>query len=201
MPFALVGLLWVGLGPPWVATAAENQMRYLVLILMASATAAGFVVLKEALCAVGERFYSTLGFAAIVLAGPLYLVWDALVFGAYFGKEHTGEAPPAIASLNVVRDLVLSLAGALTYLATAAFAASLGRVEWLSRRATRVYVIVSFVPLFFYLIRFLNYTDPAATSVPWYTTASFIASIPALPLIMPSLIGAVLLRRAGKGQA
>ena len=26
-PFALVALLWVGLGPPWQATPAENQMR------------------------------------------------------------------------------------------------------------------------------------------------------------------------------
>ena len=31
-PFALLALLWVGLGPPWVgATPPENQMRYLVL--------------------------------------------------------------------------------------------------------------------------------------------------------------------------
>lgn len=36
-PFAIVALLWVGVGPPWVATAAENQMRYLVLIVMATA--------------------------------------------------------------------------------------------------------------------------------------------------------------------
>ena len=69
-PFGLVALLWVGLGPPWVATAAENQMRYLVLIVMASAVAGGFVVLREALSEAGERFYSTLGFAGIVLAGP-----------------------------------------------------------------------------------------------------------------------------------
>src|SRR5690242_6607108 len=32
VPFALVLLLWVGLGPPWVATAPENLMRYLVLL-------------------------------------------------------------------------------------------------------------------------------------------------------------------------
>src|SRR5439155_26069437 len=31
-PFALVALLWVGLGGPWQANAAENQMRYLALI-------------------------------------------------------------------------------------------------------------------------------------------------------------------------
>src|SRR5881275_3682342 len=46
-PFALVALLWVGLGPPWQATAAENQMRYLILIVMATAIAGGFVVLRE----------------------------------------------------------------------------------------------------------------------------------------------------------
>jgi hypothetical protein len=45
-------------------------MRYLVLIVMAMAVAGGFVVLKEALGEVGERFYSTLGFAAVILAGP-----------------------------------------------------------------------------------------------------------------------------------
>jgi hypothetical protein len=33
-PFALVALLWVGLGAPWQAIPAENQMRYLVLIVI-----------------------------------------------------------------------------------------------------------------------------------------------------------------------
>jgi hypothetical protein len=196
-PFALVALLWVGLGGPWVATAAENQMRYLVLIVMASAMAGGFVVLREALSEAGERFYSTLGFAAIILAGPLYLIWDAFAVGAFFGKEHAGQVPPTIASLNVVRDLLLSLAGALTYFATAAFAASLGRIEWLGPKATRAYIIVNFVVLFFLVIRYLLYPDPAALSTPWYIAPGFIAAIPALPLIMPSLFGAVLLRRAG----
>src|SRR5712691_936581 len=84
-PFALVALLWVGLGPPWVATAAENQMRYLVLIVMAIAVAGGFVVLKEALSEAGERFHSTLGFAAIILGGPsLYLLWNAFMFEVFF---------------------------------------------------------------------------------------------------------------------
>ena len=50
-------------------------MRYLVLSAMAIAIAGGFVMLKEALSEAGERTYSTLGFAATMLAGPLYLVW------------------------------------------------------------------------------------------------------------------------------
>ena len=50
--------------------------------------AVGFVVLKEALTEAGERFDSTLGFAAIMLAGPLYLIWDNFMFAAFFAKAH-----------------------------------------------------------------------------------------------------------------
>src|SRR5438552_14746097 len=134
-PFALVALLWVGLGGPWQATAAENQMRYLVLIVMATAIAGGFVVLREALSQAGERFYATLGFAAIMLSGPLYLLWNTFAFAAFFGKEHAGEMSAAIVSLRDMLDLLLFVAAFLTYLATVAFAASLGRVQWLGRRA------------------------------------------------------------------
>lgn len=199
-PFAIVALLWVGIGAPWVATAAENQMRYLVLIVMAMAVAGGFVVLKEALGEAGERFYSTLGFAAVILAGPLYLIWDAFVFGAYFAKEHGGEIPQAIVSLRPFQDLLLSLAGALTYVATAAFAASLDRTEWLGRKASLAYIIVNFIALIFIVIKVLEHPDPAAVSQPWYTIPGFVLVIPALPLVMPSLLGVVLLRRAGDGQ-
>ena len=199
-PFALVALFWVGLGGPWAATPAENQMRYLVLIVMASAVAGGFVVLKEALSEAGERFYSTLGFAAIILAGPLYLIWDAFVFGVYFAKEHGGEIPPAIVSLRPFQGLLLYLAGALTYVATAAFAASLAQTKWLGRKASLAYLIVNFIALFFIVILVQQHPDPAAVSQPWYTIPGFIVGIPALPLIMPFLLGVVLLRRAGDEQ-
>lgn len=199
-PFALVALFWVGLGGPWAATPAENQMRYLVLIVMASAVAGGFVVLKEALGEAGERFYSTLGVAAIILAGPLYVVWDTFVFGAYFAEEHGGEIPPAIVSLRPFRFLLLSLAGALTYAATAAFAASLARTKWLGRKASLAYLILNFIALFFIVILVQQHPDPAAVSQPWYIIPGGILGVPALPLIMPFLLGVVLLRRAGDEQ-
>lgn len=199
-PFALVALLWVGLGGPWQANAAENQMRYLVLIVMATAIAGGLVMLREALSEAGERFYATLGFAAIMLSGPLYLIWNTFAFGAYFGKEHAGEVPTAIVSLRDVLDVLLDLGASLTYLATAAFAASLGRVQWLGRRATRAFIIVSFVALLFLMIRGLKYPDPRALSTPWYTNPGFVVGIPAVPFIMPFLFGVVLLRRAGEEQ-
>jgi hypothetical protein len=197
--FALVALLWVGLGGPWQATAAENQMRYLVLIVMATAIAGGFVVLREVLSQAGERFYATLGFAAIMLSGPLYLIWNIFAFAAFFGKEHAGEMPAAIVSLRDMLDLLLFVAGFLTYLATAAFAASLGRVQWLGRGAARAFMIVNAVALLFLVMRGLQYPDGRAT--PWYTSPGFIVGIPAVPFIMPFLLGVVLLRRAGEDQS
>ena len=200
-PFALVALLWVGLGGPWQASAAENQMRYLVLMVMATAIAGGFVVLREALCEAGERFYATLGFAAIMLSGPLYLIWNIFAFGVFFAKQHAGEVPQALRSLDDIFDLVLFVAGFLTYLATVAFAASLGRVQWLGRRASRACMIVNGVALLFLLIRGVQYPDPRALSAPWYTSPGFVVGIPAVPFIMPFLLGAVLLRRAGEEQS
>jgi hypothetical protein len=199
-PFALVALLWVGLGGPWQATAAENQMRYLVLMVMATAVAGGFVALREALREAGEHFYATLGFAAIMLSGPLYLIWNTFQFGAFFGKEHTGAVPEAIISLNDTMDVLLDLAAVLTYLATAGFAASLGRVQWLGRRASRAFMIVSGVALLFLMIRGLKFPDPRALSTPWYANPGFIVGIPAVPFIMPFLLGVGLLRRAGDEQ-
>jgi hypothetical protein len=200
-PFALVALLWVGLGPPFQANAAENQMRYLVLIVMATAIAGGFVVLREALSEAGERFYATLGFAAIILSGPLYLIFDTFGFGAAFGKEHAGEVPAAIVSLGDTIGLVLFVAGFLTYLATAAFAASLGRVQWLGRGATRAFMIVNGVALLFLVIRGVQFPGPKSLSAPWYTSPGFVVGIPAVPFIMPFLFGVVLLRRAGEKQS
>src|SRR5438046_4213756 len=161
--FGLVALLWVGLGGPWQATAVENQMRYLVLIVMAAAIASGFVVLREALSGAGERFYATLGFAAIILSGPLYLIWNIFAFAAFFGKEHAGEMPAAIVSLRDMMDLLLFVAGFLTYLATAAFAASLGRVQWLGRGAARAFMIVNGVSLLFLVLRGFPYPDRMVT--------------------------------------
>ena len=199
-PFALFALLWVGLGGPWQANPAENQMRYFVLIVMATAIAGGLVVLREALSEAGERFYATLGFAAIMLSGPLYLIWNTFAFGVFFAKEHAGEVPQALRSLDDIFDLLLFVAGFLTYLATVAFAASLGRVQWLGRRATRAFMIVAGVALLFLVIRGLRYPDPRALSTPWYTSPGFVVGIPAVPFIMPFLFGVVLLRRAGEEQ-
>jgi hypothetical protein len=198
VPFTLMSLLWVGLAAPWEATPTENRMRYFVLLVDSIAVAGGFVVLKEVLHETGERLYSTLGFAAAVLAGAAYVVWTSFALGVYVVKVRDGLTPPAVVAMGDVYDVLLFIACVLTYLTTAAFAASLGRARWLGRAATRAYLIVSSIALLFILLRGLSYPDPRALSTAWYLQPGFIAGIPAVPWIMPFLLGVVLVRRAGE---
>jgi len=200
VPFALVALLWVGLGPPWIATPAENLMRYVVLLASSLCVSAGFIVLKDALSEAGERIYSTLGFAAAIFGGSAYLVWVTAELGAHVAEVRDGQMPTAIVSLGDVFGIVLFVAGVLTYLATAAFAGSFGRVRWLGRGGSRAYVGANLIALLCLVMRGMSFPNPAALSTPWYTRPGFIAGIPAIPYIMPFLLGVVVLRRAGEKQ-
>jgi len=195
VPSSLMALLWVGLGPPWEATPTENRMRYLVLLVDSIAVTAGFAVFGQALQEAGERFYSTLGTALAILAGAAYLVWNCFFLGLYVLKARGGQTPAAFVSLSHSIDAVIFIACILTYLATMIFAACMGRVLWLGTGATRAYVIANLVFLLLIVIKGLSYPDPTASFVPWYLNLGFIAGIPAVPWIMPYLLGVVLLRR------
>jgi hypothetical protein len=176
-------------------------MRYLVLTAMAIAVVVGFVVLREALGNADEQSRPSVGFGMIMLAGPLYLLFDALAFGVSTARLHGGEVPSAFRDLNTVTDMILFLAGALTYFATAAFAVALGQARLLGRGAARAFMIVSLVALLLLVIRGLHFPDPHALSIPWYSSPGFIVGIPAVPFIIPFLFGVVLLRRAGESDA
>jgi hypothetical protein len=198
VPSTLMALLWVGLGPPWEATPAENRMRYLVLLIDSIAVTAGFVVFEEVLQEAGERFYSTFGTALAALAGAAYLVWNCFFLGLYVLKARGEQTPAAFVSLSDSVDALLFIACILTYLATLIFAVCMGRVRWLGDGTTRAYVIVTLLLLLLIVIRGLSYPDPTASAAPWYFNLGFIAGIPAVPWIMPYLFGIVLLRRAGR---
>jgi hypothetical protein len=198
VPSTLMALLWVGLDPPWEATPPENRMRYLVLLIDSVAVTGGFVVFEHALQEAGERFYSTLGSALAVLAGAAYLVWNCLFLGVYVLKARGEQTPGAFISLGDSFDALLFIACILTYFATLIFAVCMGRVSWLGHGGTRAYVIASLLCVLLIVIRGLSYPDPTASSAPWYLNLGFIAGIPAVPWIMPYLLGVVLLRRAGR---
>jgi hypothetical protein len=73
-PFALFSLL-LGIGPPRVQPASDNDLRFLVLAINAMLVGGGLMVLKEALAAGGQRVHASVGFAAIALASPLYVAF------------------------------------------------------------------------------------------------------------------------------
>ena len=93
-------------------------------------------------------------------------------------------------------DSLLFVACVLTYLATLTFVLSMARVGLLSRAAKIGYTVANLILLGLLLVRGLSFPDPKALSTPWYLNLGFIAGIPAVPWIMPYLLGVVLLRRA-----
>jgi hypothetical protein len=157
----------------------------------------GFTILRGSLQESGERLYSALGFSANLLAGTAYLVWLAFMVGLYVVRVQAGLTAPAVTEMAEVYDVTLSVACWLTYLTTAAFAASLGRARWLGIASSRAFVVLAFAALLLIGVRGLAFPDPTAGSTPWYVQPGFIVGIPAIPWIMPYLFGVVLLRRAG----
>jgi hypothetical protein len=170
-------------------------MRYAVLLADSVAVTLGVVLLTDALADLGERVYARVGFALGLLAGGGYLVWTAFQLGVYVLRIQSGAPLPALQPVGDVLDVLLFAVGALTYLATASVAMSFGRVGWLGRRATAAYLTVSLVALGCLVVRGLSFPDPRAGSTPWYLAPGFVVGIPAIPWLMPALLGAVALGR------
>ena len=200
LPWAIISLLWVGIGPPFQATLPENYMRYLVLVSNSILVTSAFVVLKDALYEVGERFYSTIGFAASLAAGGAYLVCLNITL-AQVAVALGGDKTPPPAILGLLFDGLEFFACLMTYVTTGLFAVALGEARLLGRGATRAYLIACGILVLLLVMRGLQYPEVSATTAPWYTRPGLIAGIPAVPWIMPCLLGAVLLRRAGYAQS
>ncbi|HEX4934855.1 MAG TPA: hypothetical protein VFV33_16815, partial [Gemmatimonadaceae bacterium] len=194
-PWALIGLLWIGLGTPWDATPPENKMRYAVLLAGAIAVTGGFALLREALRDSGERLASALAFAMSFLSGAAYVVWTSFQLGDFALRIAQQAVTPAVASMNNVFDALLFAASALAYIATSSIALAMGRTAWLGRNAARVYVVLNALALAILLARGVSFPVPGGDPAPWYTRPGFIAGIPAMPWLMPYFLGVVALRR------
>jgi len=203
-PWAVITFL-VGMRTPWQATEAENQIRYAVLLIAGILVAGGFVVLKEKLMGADERFYSTLGFAAIMLASPLAIIWNTFALTArpiaFHQQASSGQIPDWAVPLQSLFRFVLADEVVLTYLATAAFSVALARTGWLGRKTSRVFAGISLFAVLCLAITTAVFIrsplDPEAFVKSKIANAGFVFAIPALRLIIPYLIGVNLLRRAG----
>jgi hypothetical protein len=200
LPFAIIALLWVGIGAPFQATISENYMRFIVLVWDSILVTSAFIVLKEALYQAGERFYSTAAFATALLAGAAYLVCLNMSL-AYAATILGGDKTPPPAVLGSLYSALEFVACLLTYVTTALFATALGRAGVLGRGAARAYMVASAIFVLLLVMRGLAFPEISGNTAPWYTRPGVIAGIPAIPWLMPGLLGAVLLRRAGEGRA
>lgn len=202
MSWALFSFL-PGIGPPGMQSHEENQLRYLILLIDTIALSGGFIILRALLSQSGEHFFSLLGFGAIVLSSPLYLVWAALMLGMHRAAAiaNPSEPPAWIIALSDLTDILLFFGGILIYLATAAFAVSLGRTKWIGQMSTRTFVFASFIAVICLVSRGIAFPNPEVVFSHWYTIPGWVVGIPAIPWVMPCILGIVLLRRAGKEQS
>jgi hypothetical protein len=137
-----------------------------------------------------------------MIAAPMYLIFMAIMLAVVRSTRlENGSLPPWIVSLADLADLFLFFGGVLTYLATAAFAASLGRAKWLGRVATYVFVSASALAVLCLALRGMSFPDPSVAFEHWYTTIGWVAGIPAVPWMMPCALGVILLRRAGSEES
>jgi hypothetical protein len=200
VPWILVSMFF-GLGPPpdtaagWVDTATEQQVRYSMLTVAGIFIAFGFTLLRDKLKSDGENFFSLMGFIAVIIAVPLFII-DMLFWGFSLTESfkilvstNTEKLPEWFKPIRALFGMISVVEVALTYLAVILFAISMNLAGWLSKISSGIYIIIS-------LLAFLIILLSAFLPEP-FITAGFALSIPAIPFIMPYLIGINLLRRAG----
>ncbi len=200
IPFIFISMFF-GLGAPpydkpseWVASAAEQQIRYFFLLIAGVCVAFGFAVLREKLKTTKGNFYSLLGFVAIQIAIPIFLI-NMTFWGFYLGKLYsimfasgsikTYEwALPMANQFHFVNIVVCGL----VYIATATFALSLKTAGWFKPKACNAYILIS-------VLAFLLNLLPSGAPEP-LATINYIVAIPAIPFIMPYLMAINLLKKA-----
>ncbi|SEN61972.1 hypothetical protein SAMN05192574_103691 [Mucilaginibacter gossypiicola] len=190
--------IFAGMGPPpstlqgWVNTAAEQQIRYTILIAGGILFALGSALLKAKLQAEGESLYSAMASAAINLSLPLFIInmafWGYYLTDAFRAFIQLGVAKrPDLYEPIKSLFYVISIAEVLLiYLGTVLFAVSLKVTGLFNPVACRYYIIFGLAGMVLVVL-------PPYWPEP-FGTAGFLVAIPAIPFIMPYLIGVHLLK-------
>jgi hypothetical protein len=205
LPWLFISIFF-GMGPPpdvastWLERSTEQQTRYTFLIMSGILIAMGFAGLRVKLKNNGEDFYSMFGFMAIIVAIPLYLMYITLLHSFDFESfkisvaSATGKMPDWYSPINQHYVMLTIIDAALIYLATALFAASLKAIGWFKKGSSYVYILISLVACILVVLYKLYAKALASIDI-------FPLLIPAIPFIMPYLMGVNLLKRAGDKQS
>jgi len=197
LPFSLFALLWVGIATPYHSTPTENLMRYNVLAVGAVAVTCACLFLYRIVSRRGERFLATLLLGTSVLAGAAYLTWHCFQAGMWLIRIKDDTVTPHVADMISIFDVHLFFATVLTYVATGLAAGSMAKANVLSSRGARIYLGMSALCAMVVILRGGEYPgDPRTSSPAFYEVPGILAGIPAMPWLMPCLLGVVLLRRS-----
>lgn len=194
--------VFAGMGPPptaipdWVATAAEQQIRYALLIAGGILITVGFVLLANKLRQSGEPQYWLLGLLALGIALPLFIAnmayWGSFLVESFtnFTASSITNRPDWYLAMRTLFSWISSVEVALLYLATAAFGKALHWAGWFNANACWLYIIFS-------LVGALLSVFPSFSIEP-FEIATYLVSIPAFPFIIPYLIALNLLNLANR---
>ena len=197
--------IFAGMGSPpgtyaeWVSNEFEQQVRYAFLITGGVVLTIGFAVLKDIIKDTSGSIFSIIGFTAISIAMILFVLdmsyWHSFLPETFKTKEaiSLNKLPEWHRPIQKLFLVISIVEVSLTYLATAAFAATLKSAGWFKKGASSVYIILSL--LIFILVALYGFYPESLTTngFPFYPFM-----IPAIPFVMPFYMGINLLRRAGK---
>jgi len=195
--------IFAGMGSPpetyadWVINAFEQQVRYSFLMIGGVTLLFGFAVLKDKIKNHSGGIFSVIGFAAIAIAMPLFILdmsyWHSFLLETFKTKEALtlGKLPEWHQPVRKLFLVVSIVEVCLTYLATAAFAASLKSAKWFKGVASKAYIIISLLACV--VVALYGFYPESITNngFPFYPFM-----IPAIPFIMPFYMGINLLKRA-----
>jgi hypothetical protein len=201
----LLSSMFAGLGAPpyespklWVSSASEQLTRYYFLLAMGVLIAFGYAILREKLKSTPGNFYALLGFVAIQIAIPMFLI-DMSFWGFYLTKLYRmlvasslEKTPEWVLPLRIQFFYINMIVAALVYLGSAAFAMALKKAGWFKPVACHIYILVS---LLFFVLDVLPPTLPEP-----FATLNFIVSIPAVPFMLHYFIGINLLQTSATGK-
>jgi hypothetical protein len=200
VPWILISM-FAGLGPPptqiaaeWKASATEQQVRYVMLVICGVFVAFGFASLRDRLKSKGEEYYSRLAYIAILIATPLFII-NMLFWGFYLSelfeiqvKNNATDFPEWFLPIQKLFGSISVVEVSLTYFATFVIVLSLKRIGWLSRTSGFFYLLFSLLAIVL-IILFVLFTKVFMIGA--------LVLVPGFPFLMPYFIGINLLRRAG----
>ena len=200
----LLTSIFGGMGTPpdtikeWVATAAEQKVRFSFLIASGILISFGLFLLRETLKGTKGNLYAQLGIAAIAIAIPLLVInmsfWHSYAIETYKIKLASTEGKTPEWFLPVINQVwVLTVVEvSLTYFTIVMFTAALRSANWFHKIPSCIYVIISLLAIVSILLYPLYPGSAVFSGFPYYPFM-----IPAIPFFLIYFIGINLLKKAG----